>query len=62
MCSSDEEFNIKGVYIIDALVDEHMEGLICLNVDDYYEGLDEINRCAGNPPMENDENFIFEPP
>ena len=43
--TSDEEFNIKGVCIIDTLVDQHMESLICPNVDDYYEGLDEMNTC-----------------
>ena len=60
--SSDKKFNIKGVCIIDTLVDEHMESLISPNVDGYYEGSDEMNTYAGNYPMENDEKLIFEPP
>ena len=60
--TSDEEFNIKVVCIIDTLVDEHKESLICQNADDYYEDLDEMNTYAGKYLMDNDENFIFEPP
>ena len=34
----DDELNIKGVCIIDTLVDEHTGSLIFPNVDNYYEG------------------------
>ena len=47
LMSSNEEFNIKGVCIVNTLVGEHMESLICPNVDDYYEDLDVMKTYVG---------------
>ena len=61
----DEEDDLKGVFIIETLVDEHMKSLIGPKLDDYYEGLDEMDayiREFSTPYMGGEGYPFFEPP